>query len=100
MEPPVPDKKNYEARIREWGVKLDSMKARAEKMAAQAKLEIKPRVEAVQTKLDTAKTKVGNIAKVTDGKWVDITRGVENRWSGLKASIDGVYSGIRRNEKK
>ncbi|GKS63258.1 hypothetical protein YTPLAS72_05620 [Nitrospira sp.] len=57
-----------EAQLREWGAKIDELKA----------------------KWDAAQTKLGEIKAAGEEAWEILKPGVESAWSELKAAIDGA----------
>ncbi len=92
-------KQKYEAQLREWHAKLDGMKAQAEKLTAQAKLDVKPHLDAVHGKLDTAKARLNKIAGATNDKWDAVVKEVDHGWSDLKAAAEGAFDAIKRHKK-
>lgn len=93
-------KKKYEAQLHEWSAKLDVMMAQTDKLTAEAKLEMKPHVDAVQSKLEAAKAKLHGVAESTDDKWNTLVEGVDAAWTDLKASAEGAYDAMKRHEKR
>jgi hypothetical protein len=92
-------KQKYEAQLQEWHTKLDGMKAQAEKLTAQAKLDVKPRLDAAHAKFDTAKARLNEIAGATNDKWDAVVKEVDHVWSDLKAAAEGAYDAIKRHKK-
>lgn len=92
-------KQKFEAQIHEWSAKLDGMKAQAEKMTAQARIEAKPHLDAVHAKFDAAKAKLGAIAEATDDKWNEVVKDVDGAWSELKAAAEGAYDAMKHPKK-
>jgi hypothetical protein len=93
-------RQKYEAQIHEWGAKLEGMKAQAEKLTAQAKIDVKPHVDAVHAKFDAAKAKLNDIAGATDDKWDDVVKAVDHGWNDLKAAAEGAYATMKRHKKE
>ena len=93
-------KQKYEAEMHEWSAKLDVLKARTEKLTVQAKLDVKPSIDAVHAKFDTAKAKLDAIAEATDDKWDDIVKEVDLAWNDFKASAEGAYDALKKGHKK
>ena len=93
-------KQKYEAQMHEWSAKLDGIKAQAEKLSAQAKLDAKPHLDAVHAKFDAAKAKLSTIAGTTDDKWNDVVKDVDAAWSDLKAAAEGAYDAMKSHPKK
>lgn len=87
-------KEKYQAQIHEWTAKLDVLKARAEKMSAQTKLDAKPRMDSMTEKLDAAKAKMHDIASATDEKWEEVKKTVDHAWTETKAHVEGAYDAV------
>ena len=93
-------KQKYEAQMHKWSAKLDGLQAETELMTAQAKLDVKPHVDALQAKFDAAKAKLGEIATVTDDKWDGLAKEVDGAWTDLKAAAGGAYDAMKRHKSK
>lgn len=87
-------KEKYQAQIHEWAAKLDVLKARAEMMSAQAKLDAKPRIDAMHEKLEAAKAKMHDIASSTDDKWDEVKKGIDHAWDETRGAIQGAYDTV------
>ena len=93
-------KQKYEAQLREWSAKIDVLKAQADKQTAEAKLDAKPTLDALNEKLAAAKAKLNEIAEATDDKWDDVMKGADQAWNDFKASVEGAYDALKLNKKK
>lgn len=91
-------KQKYEAQIHQWSSKLDVLQARSEVMTAQAKLDVKPHVDALQAKLEVAKTKLVDVAAATDERWEEMVKEVDQAWADLKAAAGGAYDAMKRHK--
>ncbi len=85
--------------MHEWSVKLDAIKAQAEKLTVQAKLDVKPHLDAVYAKLDAAKAKLADIAAASDDKWHDVVKDVDRSSNDLKAKAEDAYNAMKRHKK-
>jgi outer membrane protein TolC len=92
-------KQKYEAQMHEWNAKLDVMKAQTEKLTVQAKLDVKPHLDAVHAKFDAAKARLNEIAEATDDKWDDVVKEVDHAWNDLKAAAEGAYDAMKLPKK-
>lgn len=54
---------------------------------AQAKLDLKPHVDALQAKFDAATAKLGEIATVTDEKWDGLAKEVDGAWTATNECV-------------
>jgi hypothetical protein len=92
-------KQKYEAQMHEWSAKLDTMKAQSEKMTAQAKLDLKPHLDAVNAKFQAAKAKLDQVAVAADDKWDVVAKDVDHAWNELKAAAEGAFDAMKRHTK-
>ncbi len=91
-------KDKYEAQVKEWGAKVDVLKARAEKAEAQAKIDLAPHVTGVEKKYEAAKAKVTHIAQATDEKWNDIKKDADKVWHDFEESVWGAFAAIKAHK--
>ena len=88
-------RQKYQAQLHEWSAKVDAIKARAELLTAQAKLDARPHVERVHDTFEAAKKTVQEITVATDERWDEVKRGADHAWGELKAAAEGAYDAIR-----
>ena len=79
-----------EAQLREWGAKIDELKAKADKAKTGAKIEYMKQLDSLKDKRDAEQTKLGEIRAAGEEAWESLKTGVEGAWSELKAAIDGA----------
>lgn len=92
-------KQKYQAQMHEWSSKLEVLKAQAEQLTVQAKLDVKPSIDTVHSKFDAAKAKLDAIAAATDDTWDDVVKEVDLAWSDFKASAEGAYDALKNHKK-
>jgi uncharacterized coiled-coil DUF342 family protein len=90
-------RQKYEAKIDKWTSKLGMLRAQSDEMTAQAQLDIKPHVDAVQAKFETSKAKLVDIAAATDERWDEVAKEVDTAWAELKAAAGGAYDALKRH---
>ncbi|CAN5254091.1 hypothetical protein BH09MYX1_BH09MYX1_67460 [soil metagenome] len=93
-------KQKYEAQLHEWSAKVDVMKAQSEKLSAQAKIDMKPKIDAVHANLALVKSKLSDIVSATDGKWNDMVKHVDATWDDFKAAVEGAHDAMTDHVKK
>ena len=87
-------KQKYLAQIHEWSARLDTLRARAEKMTAEAKLEAKPRIDGMHARLEAAKAKIHDIATATDEQWDEMKQRIDHAWTVTTAAVVGAYDAV------
>lgn len=88
-------KQKAEAQIKEWGAKLDALKAQAEKLTAQAKLSIQPHIDAAHAKFTAAQNALDKAEAATDEKWDEITKDIECAWNDFKGALEGTFDAFK-----
>lgn len=93
-------KQKYEAQLEEWGAKIDELKAHADKLTAQAKLDLKPHTEAVHAKLEAAKAKLRHLSEATDDSWEGVKKDAEVVWHDARSAVEGAFDALTGHQKK
>jgi len=92
-------RQKYEALLNEWQAKMDAMKANAEKLSAQAKLDMKPKMDVARQKFERAGSELRRIAGSTEDKWNDVAGDVDRAWEDFKAAAEGAYDALRKHDR-
>jgi hypothetical protein len=92
-------RQKYQAQLHEWSAKFEVMKAQSEKLTAQAKLDVKPLLDAAHAKLASAKAKLDELAGTSDDKWDAVVNEASRTWSDLKAAAEGALDAVQRGRK-
>jgi hypothetical protein len=87
-------KQKYEAQLREWSAKIEVLEAQTDKLTAQAKIDAKPHLDGLRSKLAAANAKLHEIAEATDDKWDDVKKGADHVWGEVKAAVQGGYDAL------
>lgn len=93
-------RKKYEAQLQEWSAKVDEVKARSQKLAAQAQLDMKPHADAVQGKFEAAKAKLHEMAEATDDTWEEVKKAADHAWAEVTGAVEGAYDALKSHAKK
>lgn len=88
-------KEKADAQLNEWSATIDVLKARVDKLTANAKLEMQPYMETLQTKFAAAQKKFEKFEERTDDKWDEFVNDVEEGWKDFKASIEGTFDALK-----
>jgi hypothetical protein len=87
-------RQKYEAQLHEWNAKIEALQAHADLLTAEAKLDAKPRLDALHAKFGAAKTKLDEIAQAADEGWEDVKKGAEHAWDEVKAAFEGGHDAL------
>lgn len=93
-------REKYEAQMREWNAKLEEIKARSERLGAQARLDMQPHVDRVHTTYEAAYAKMRDMVGSADDTWEDVKRTAEEAWLEFKAAVEGAYDALRSHGKR
>ncbi len=80
--------KKLVAQLDEWNAQIDLLKAKADKVTAEAKIEYYKTIEALQRKQDVAETKLHKLKNAGDEAWEDLKTGAEKAW----AEVENAFS--------
>lgn len=81
-----------EAQLKEWGAKIDELKAKSEKASAETKIQYQEQVQNLTNKKESAQQKLGELKNASEGAWESLTSGIDSAWKDLKSSLDQAMS--------
>jgi chromosome segregation ATPase len=81
-----------QAQLDEWKAELEKLKAKASGASADAQLEMKEQIQALEGKFEEGKAKLAEIAEASDDAWESIKEGIESAWSSLKSAFSDAGS--------
>ncbi len=76
-----------EAELRQWGARLDNLRAMADLVGTATRLDYRERLEQAKEKYDAAEAKLGELKAAGRGEWEIFRGGVENAWSELATAF-------------
>ncbi len=92
METKEAYQKKMESQFKEWEIKINQLRARAEKVSAEVKIEYYEQINTLRTKQEAARNKFQELKKAGGHAWQDLKAGVETAWKELKSSVDNAAS--------
>jgi chromosome segregation ATPase len=81
-----------QAQLDEWKAELDTLRAQAAGAEADQRLELRGRIEALESVVKEGQAKLSKVAQASDEAWASIKDGVDAAWKTLKASIGDAAS--------
>jgi multidrug resistance efflux pump len=81
-----------EAQFEEWNAQIALLKARADKVKADAKIQYYKNIEALEHKQKEAGTKLHELKAAGDEAWEDVKIGAEKAWDEVKAAYHSAAS--------
>ena len=79
-----------EAELRQWGVRLDKLVAKADAAGTAAKNDVRERLDDLRTKYDAAATKLAELKAAGSSKWDTFKGGIESAWIELETAFTKV----------
>lgn len=87
-------RQKYEAQIAEWSAKVASLKAKGERLTAQARIDMQPRVDAVHSRKEAVEARLRELAEATDERWDEVRERAEGAWHEFKSAVEGAYDAL------
>jgi hypothetical protein len=76
-----------EAELRQWGARLDNLRAMADLVGTATRLDYRERLEQAREKYDAAEAKLAELKAAGRGEWEIFRGGVESAWSELATAF-------------
>jgi 4-oxalocrotonate tautomerase len=80
------------AQYEEWKPEIDRLKAKAEKAAADAKVEYNKLIEDLQARQKTARAKMDELREASGGAWEEVKTGIEGAWKEMEKALKAAVS--------
>ncbi len=76
-----------QAQLDEWKAEVDKLKAKASGASADAQLEMKQQIQALDGKIEEGKAKLSELGEASEDAWDSIKEGMESAWDSLKSAV-------------
>lgn len=83
------------AELDEWKAELDKLKARMRGESADAQIELKRHMDALERRIEEGRAKLAELADSGDDAWDTLKSGVEESWDTLKAGFRDARAKFR-----
>ena len=105
MGPPeAQEKKAYQEKIdvqlKEWGARIDDLKAKAEKSKTEIKTKYEKQIEDLRAKQEVAQRKLGELRESGENIWEGLKTGLEKSLDELKDAFDRTISKFKKKEEE
>jgi len=81
-----------DTQVDEWNAQIDLLRAKADTIRAEVKIEYCKTIEALQRKQNDAKAKLGELKTSGDEAWEELKTGAENAWADVKTAYHDASS--------
>lgn len=88
-------RQKYDAQLREWQARMDEVRARSDKLSAQARLDMQPRLDALKSKYEDARARFAELGTAAGDTWDEVKRNAESAWNDFKSSLEGAYDALK-----
>ncbi|WP_339135969.1 MAG: coiled coil domain-containing protein [Candidatus Electrothrix sp. GW3-4] len=85
-----------QAQLDKWKAEVDKLKAKASGTSADAQLELKKQIKALQGKLEEGKTRLAEIADASENAWESSKEGVESVWDSMKSAFSDAAAKFKK----
>ncbi|MBT8364561.1 MAG: hypothetical protein KJP23_07620 [Deltaproteobacteria bacterium] len=83
------------AKIDEWNADIDRLKAKADQVEADAKIEYQEQIQTLKSKRDEIETKISELSRSGEEAWEDLKAGVDLAWEAMNEAIKSAASRLR-----
>jgi uncharacterized coiled-coil DUF342 family protein len=83
------------AKIDEWNADIDKLRAKADQVEANSKIEYQKQVKALKSKRDEIKTKISELSDSGEEAWEDLKAGVDLARQAMNEAIKSAISRLK-----
>lgn len=87
-----------QAQLDEWIAEIDKLKAKASGASADAQLQLNKEIEMLQTRIDEARSKVGELADAGEDAWESVKGSAEAIWNSISSTFSETISRLKEKE--
>ncbi len=80
------------AKIDQWNADIDRMKARAEEVGADARIEYQKRLDEMRAQRDEAEAQLKKLREASDDAWRDMKAGFDKAWDNISGAFDSAMA--------
>ncbi|MFN3983674.1 MAG: coiled coil domain-containing protein [Caldilinea sp.] len=87
-----------QAQLDEWAAEIDKLKAKASGASADAQLQLNNEIELLQTRIDEAKSKIGELAEAGEDAWESVKSSTETIWNSISSTFSETIAKLKEKE--
>ncbi|MFN3335233.1 MAG: coiled coil domain-containing protein [Caldilinea sp.] len=87
-----------QAQLDEWAAEIDKLKAKASGASADAQLQLNNEIELLQTRIDEAKSKIGELAEAGEDAWESVKGSTEAIWNSISSTFSETIAKLKEKE--
>lgn len=85
-----------EGRLKEWGGEIEKLRAKADRLGAQAGARYRSQVEELKVRQDAARQKLQELGRSGGEAWDDLKSGAESALEELKKGVEGAVAKLKK----
>ncbi len=85
-------KAKMEAQLKLWNARLDGLRAKAETISAEAKIELAKQTDELKAFETSAKKHIAEVEAAAAESWHKVRGGIEQTWSQLSGSVEAIWA--------
>ncbi len=85
-----------EARLKDWGEEIEKVRAKADKLGADARARYRGEIEDLKARQEAARKKLQELAKSGGEAWDDLKSGAEAALEELKKGVEGAVGKMKK----
>ena len=88
-------KRKLEAQLKEWSVRLEELKARSERLGAEARVEVERKIESLRSRRGEVRERLDALLDGGEEAWGHLRTGLEKAMTDLKTGVSEALSAVR-----
>lgn len=85
-----------ESRLQEWGEEIETIRKKADKLGAEARVKYREQIEDLHTRQETARKKLEEMKKAGGEAWEGFRKGAESALEELKKGVEGAVGKMKK----
>jgi hypothetical protein len=85
-----------ESQIRKWDAEVDLLRARTDKMSAEARIKYQEQLMAMRANRDAANQKLQEMRTASEAAWQNLQAGMDTAWASMKSALEKASSQFKK----
>lgn len=85
-----------EARLKDWGDEIEKLRAKADKLGAEAGVRYRGQIEDLKVRQEAARNKLQELARSGGEAWDDLKSGADAALEELKKGVEGAVAKLKK----
>ncbi len=89
-------KEKMEAQLKQWSVRLEALRAKADKAAASLKVDLLAKAEELKHLEVSAKKQIIEVELAVSDSWQQVKGDIEQTWDQLSGSVEAIWEKLTK----